>query len=485
MKMLIIKISVLIFLFALSSQALSGSKSRLNDTTIKKIDNYLSKSVENGFSGAILVSENGMKQLNKGYGMADKEKRVFNSSLTIFDIGSNTKQFTAAAILLLLQQEKLNLSDPITKFIKDVPADKELITIHHLLNHTAGFIESIGRDFEHISQNDFFNTILTSKLKHTIGGQYSYSNIGYSVLALIIENISSLDYESFLLQNLFKPSGMHNTGYLLPTWDQAFIANGYARGIINQGSAIERYRNDNKISWHLKGNGGINSTQEDMFLWIQALNNNEILTEENFELLTKSHADILGRSTNYGYGWGVNNTAEKTKRLSHNGSNGIFAHSIIWFPKEELIILFSTNAASPQTNKIARTVKDIIFKKDFHATPIMKNPFMVVFDFIRENDYQQSNKLSSLINNKYSEEFVEPDILNRIGYMLLEKQQAQWALEIFKINAELFKKDSNSWDSLGDAYLANNQKDKAKYSFQKAIELGSKDSKEKLFKLIR
>jgi len=483
MKILLLNILIILFLFGFSSQALSGSKHRLNDATIKKIDNYLSKSVENGYSGAILVSENGMKQLNKGYGMANKENRVHNSPKTIFDIGSNTKQFTATAILLLVQQGKLSLSDPITKFIRDVPDDKKLITIHHLLNHTAGLIESIGGDFEHLPKDDFFNKVLAGKLKYPIGSQYAYSNIGYSLLALIIESISSQDYESFLQQNLFKPSGMYSTGYLLPEWDETFIANGYARGIINQGSVIQRYRKDNKVSWHLKGNGGINSSQEDMFLWVQALKNNTILTAKSFELLTTAHTDFVKKSTSYAYGWGVNYSAENTKRLTHNGSNGLFAHSIIWFPNEDLIILFSTNAASPETEKMARTVKNILFKKDYQAMPIKKNPFLVIFDFIKDNDYQQSDKLSSLVKNKYSEAFVDPGILNRIGYMLLGKQQIQWAVEIFKINVELFENNSNSWDSLGDAYLANKQKDQAIASFQKAIELGSKNTQEKLFKL--
>jgi len=470
---------LLLFLFGLSSQSLSNSKNKLNETTINKIDSYLSKSVKSGFSGAVLVSENGIKHLNKGYGLANKEKRIFNSPNTVFDIGSNTKQFTAAAILLLVQQNKLSLSDPITKYIKNVPEGKRLITIHHLLNHTAGFIESIGRDFDEISKKDFFNEVLTGKLKYPTS-QYSYSNIGYSLLAVIIENISSLDYETFLQKNLFHPAGMYSTGYLQPRWSQGFIANGYARGVSNQGSVIERYRKDNKVSWHLKGNGGINSTQEDMFLWIQSLKNNDILTAESFQLLTKAHTDLIGGSWHYAYGWGVNSTAENTKRVYHNGSNGIFSHNIIWFPKEDIIILFATNAASPQTERMAITVKDIIFKKDYQATPIIKNPFLLVFDFIKENDSHQSSKLSSLIKNNYSKDFNEPDILNRIGYMLLEKQQFQWAIEIFKINVELFVNNSNSRDSLGDAYLANNQQEKAKTSFQKAIELGSTNTQEKL-----
>ncbi len=455
---------------------------KLNQTIVNKIDQYLSGSIENGFSGAVLISEKNVKHINKGYGLADKEKNKPNEVQTVFDIGSNTKQFTAVAILLLVQQGQLNLTDPVSLFFKDTTQDKHAITIHQLLIHTSGLIEAIGGDFDVITEVDFFDQVFASELLFPIGSKYAYSNIGYSLLAKIIEITSGQSYESYLHQNLFLPIGMLNTGYIIPDWQQQNLAKGYSRGVMNQGSMVERYQKHNAVTWHLKGNGGINSTQEDMFLWIEALKSNSILTAENFELLTSGHSSIFD-GFNYGYGWGINQSLDHTKRISHNGSNGSFAHNITWFPMEDILILFSSNAASPITEKMAKTIEKIIFQPDFITAPIKKNPYFLVFNFVKEKQHNEAEKLLDLIKIQYLKDFSNPDILNRIGYNLLREQQLPWAIEVFKINTELFIEDSNVWDSLGDAYLANNQRVQAISSFEKAIELGGKVSSKKLAQL--
>jgi len=146
--------------------------------TIKRIDGYLSELEKVGFNGSVLVELNGKKVISDGYGFSDKERQLKNSATTIFDIGSITKQFTAAAILKLEMQGKLSIEYKLSKYFDDIPKDKEIITIHDLLRHQSGLISNVGKDYEKISKEDFLNKVLSSKLRFEVGSGFSYSNIG-------------------------------------------------------------------------------------------------------------------------------------------------------------------------------------------------------------------------------------------------------------------------------------------------------------------
>jgi len=138
--------------------------------------------------------------------MANKEDVVPYTTTTVSSIGSVTKQFTATAILKLVELNKLELTDSLDKFFKNLPEDKREITVHHLLTHTAGFIDVIGDgDFDDIPRDKFFKTVFSTELLHKPGTKYAYSNVGYSILARIIEISSGQDYEKFLNLFLFKP----------------------------------------------------------------------------------------------------------------------------------------------------------------------------------------------------------------------------------------------------------------------------------------
>lgn len=464
----------------------NGQTNETNGLIKIRIDNYLGQGVKNGFSGAILVSKKGEIIINKGYGLADKEKGISNTANTVFDIGSNTKQFTGAAVLKLVEFGKLKVTDSINSFFFNLPNDKKNITIHQLLTHSAGFKESIGSDFDHISKEVFFEKVFTSELLHEPGLTYSYSNVGYSILARIIELTSEKEYETFLNEFLFEPSGMEQTGYLLPKWSTSFLARGYNRNVLDVGSTVIRYQEDGKVSWHLKGNGGINSTQEDMYKWYKALNENLVLSKLFFEKYTTSYIGNVYESFGYAYGWGITNSDRNTKRITHNGSNGAFSHSIIWLQEEDIIILYATNAGSPKVEHLAYEVEKIILDQSYQPKAIEKNPYFFVIDFIEHHSTNESNKLFDLINEGYSSDFDHSGVLNRLGYMTLRSDQnSHWAIELFKLNARLFKNDGNVWDSLGDGYLANGQKEEAIKSFKKAIELNNEGTVDKLKKILQ
>lgn len=450
-----------------------------------RIDRYFSAGVENGFSGAILVSHNGETLINKGYGLADKKKKTLNSATTVFDIGSNTKQFTGAAILKLVQYKKLAVSDPIGKYFSGIPADMEQITIYHLLTHSAGFVESIGRDFDLISTEDFFKALFNSELQFEPGTQYSYSNTGYSILARIIELVSGESYESFLRNHLLKPAGVEQTGYLLPKWDTEKLARGYNRNIMDVGSMVKQYQEDGEISWHLKGNGGIYSTQQDMSKWLTALKNRTVFPDSLFQEFTAPRIGPESGTFKYAFGWGVRTTERNTVRLSHNGSNGAFSHTILWLPEEDVQIIYATNANSPLVERLAYTVMDMLFKKGFTPSPIQKNVYFFTREFTRLNLPKHSRELLEQLKTNYKDDIQSPHLLNRLGYIALrEDTDPAWAVALFKLNSGLFPEEWNMWDSLGDGYIAAGENKSAINSYRQAIKLGSDVSSEKLEKLL-
>ena len=467
----------------------SNSQEKLNPKdTFTKIDNYLSNGTVNGFSGAILVIKEGNLIINKGYGLANKDSKTLNNPNTIFDIGSNTKQFTSTAILKLVELGKLNLTDPLSKFFKNVPIEKQSITIHQLLTHTAGFLDSLGRDFTEISQKDFFEKLFESNLLSEPGEKYSYSNTGYSILGRIIELASGQSYEAFLNEHLFTPAGMLQTGYLLPKWDTKQMSHGYNRNIIETESTITRYQEAGDVNWHLKGNGGINSTQNDMLLWYKALKTNKILTPESFKKLTTPYPNTSSPkgTSDYGYGWGIKNSKANTKRISHNGSNGPFSHSLIWYPEEAIFIIYATNANSSKVEWIAYVVAQIILDESYSPKPIQDNIYSFIMNYIKQHPTNKSNELLILLQENYVDDFTNSGVLNTIGNIVLKsKEKLEWTIELFKINVQLYPEDGNLWDSLGDGYKANNLKEDAIKSYQKAINLGYKDSQKKLTELVK
>lgn len=457
-----------------------------SDTLYSRIDRYLTNGATNGFSGAIAVMKNDTIIINKGYGEANKKRKTLNNPTTIFDIGSNTKQFTATAILKLVELDKLSLTDSLSHFFKNLPTEKQGITIHQLLTHTAGFPETIGRDFDSISQEQFFSTLFSHPLIVQPNQKYSYSNVGYSILGRIIELASGQTYEAFLNKYLFLPAGMKQTGYLVPQWDTLQISHSYNRGILEDESPIYKYQKTGDINWHLKANGGINSTQNDMLLWYKALKSTKIISKESFEKLTTPYADYPGGTLHYAYGWTEKTLKNKVKRIAHNGSNGAYSHSLICFPNEDIFIVYATNANSSEVEYIAYEVAKIVLDNKYVPKPIKNNVYAYTINYVQQHSTDNLHELISLLKENYLDDFSSSRLLNSLGNLLLMlDKNKDWALEFFKLNVQLYPKDGNLWDSLGDGYKANKLNKEAIQSYQKAIDLGYKNAQVKLAELTK
>jgi CubicO group peptidase (beta-lactamase class C family) len=241
---------------------------------------------------------------------------------TVYDIGSLTKQFTAAAIVKLEMRHQLDVHDPISRWIGPVPPDKAAITVQQLLTHTSGLVDALGDDYERLTRRRLVRQAMASPLRTTPGTAYHYSNLGYSLLALIVESASGTTYERFLARELFRPAGMRQTGYVLPHWRRSDVAVEYdARGVA-QGRPFDHPWAATGPWWNLRGNGGLLSTAADLARWQRALLDHRVLDRRaQRELFRPRVPEEPGGETWYGYGWVLLDTP--LGRVAwHNGGNG-------------------------------------------------------------------------------------------------------------------------------------------------------------------
>lgn len=472
----------------LRAQSIENSKA-LNT----KIDTYLNASVKNGFSGSVLVAIKGKIILSKGYGWSDRNKKILNSSSSIFNIGSITKQFTGSAILKLVEEGEIKTSDKISQFYNEAPDDKKNITIHQLLTHTSGISNRTGGfRYDEASKEKFLNEFFNSKLQSPPGTKHQYANANYIMLAAILELVSKQDYGTFLHENLWMPSDMLNTGYKGITFNSERLAHGYYFNItdgiwVDWGATQEHLPYNNK-HWYSIGKGDIHSSVEDLYKWHLALNDNRVLSSKTRELQETPHVAENDRATShYGYGWAVFNSDRDSKVITHNGSNGIYFADFIRFIDEDVVIIYLTNTIlGNDTENVGWEISKMIFNPEYEAHPVSKNMYELVFEFIKTNELGSVQMLPSYLSNELGKKFDDHSVLNKYGYRILVKEnEPGWAIELFKLNVELFPEDGNLWDSLGEAYLKYGQKEQAIRSYTKAVALGNKESQKMLTELLK
>lgn len=337
-----------------------------------KLESYIDACDKNGLSASILVAKNGEILYNGGVGLRNKNENLPITEETVFTTGSLTKQFTATAILKLQEEGRLSVTDSISKFFENIPKDKQNITIHQLLTHSSGIVGNLGCgvDFLPISKTEFLNQVYNSPLDFEPGEQFSYSNVGYSILAMIIEKVTQTDYETYLQEHLFQKAGMQHTGYLFPKWDTTQIAHGYKCGE-DWGTHLLKWQADsNQISWHLKGNGGILSNPSDLYKWYLALKENKIISEKSYGQLIFPHVkEHESGDSYYAYGWTIMDSDRNTKIIAHNGSNGVFYADFIQLPEENTVIIYMTNELRYDTQIVAWEIEQLLFKEDY--TPVV------------------------------------------------------------------------------------------------------------------
>ena len=251
-------------LFTLATSAPAQSLTARLDSTMRAAERA-------GFSGVVRVERDGNVLLEKGYGLANRAKSIPMTSETVVQIGSNTKDFTAVAILQLEEAGKLSQGDSLAKYFPDAPADKRGITIAQLMTHHAGFPTGIGADFEPLHRAAFIERAMKTPLLFPPGSRESYSNTGFSLLAAIIENVSGTTFDNYVQRAILEPLGLRRTGFLLPNFKLTDLAHGYLAAGTDQGTMLEKPHDVDGPYWNLRGNGGMLSTVGEMHTFYREL----------------------------------------------------------------------------------------------------------------------------------------------------------------------------------------------------------------------
>ena len=353
------------------SEDKSNSDTEITSEIGKNIDRYLSGMETLGFSGSIIVSKNDKVLLNKGYGLANREKRRPYTSNTIQSCGSITKQFTGAAILLLENQGKLSVNDTISKYFSEVPEDKKNITIHQLLTHSSGLPGGIGPDDEPIEAQEYFDRAMLSSLQFSPGSGYGYSNTGYSLLAMIIEEVSGQSYETFLRKELLLPAGLAQTGYFLPNWNRNQMAIGYRKGEL-WGEVYNRGWIEDGPNWHLRGNGGMHTNVTDMHKWLATVQGKGVLKKDVAKRWTTGYVPENNGFSEYGYGWVVYEHDRWGKIITHSGSNRIFEADFSWLTEHDFFYYIQGNTSMFPAANQGRNILTAAFDTSFVMPPIVQ-----------------------------------------------------------------------------------------------------------------
>ncbi|KYH05427.1 serine hydrolase [Chryseobacterium cucumeris] len=322
----------------------------------KKIDSIIQTEFgnKNEPGGVFLISQNGKNLYRKAFGKANLELNVNMTPENVFQIGSMTKQFTAVAILLLEQQRKLNVNDPISQYIKDYP-NGDKITIHQLLTHTSGIkdftkmksISSIAQ--KEMKPEEMVNFFKNEPVDFAPGEKFDYNNSGYVVLGYIIELVSGTSYEDFIKKNIFDKAGMNHSYYASDRKVIPQRAYGYHKK--EQG-----FVNKTVISFSVPfSSGSLMSTADDMLKWQQALNQNLILDLKETQKAFQKYKLNNGEEFTYGYGWHLKDINGIPDR-EHGGSVFGFKSMGVYIPAEDVYVIGLSNCDCHSPTEVTKNM---------------------------------------------------------------------------------------------------------------------------------
>lgn len=325
-------------------EARLGSSGTVTGNAGEAIHAYMSQAEVYGFSGQVVAAQGDQVVVDQPYGWSDRASRRRMSRETAIGIASISKQFTAAAILKLAEAGRLKITDPLSRFLPEAPADKAGLTLHDLLSHSAGMPPGdVVDDFEVTSKAELLERVLAAKVVGPPGEEWRYSNAGYNLLAFVIERASGKTYESFVSNQLFRAAGMLDSGFPreghLRDKD---IAHAY-RAWFDEGTPANWPRSN----YRPFGSGTAFSTAADLYRWQQALESGRILRPESAKLLTAPHIRIGGEDSPF-YGYGAFVEQQKAGTFIERSGDWERGYNAAWhrWPEERLTLIVTSNSTT-------------------------------------------------------------------------------------------------------------------------------------------
>lgn len=322
---------------------------------------------------ALGIMRNGQLIYSKGYGMANLEYTIPNSDSTVFRIGSTSKQFTAACIILLVEQGRLTLDETLQEIFPDFPDYAKKITIRHLLNHTSGirdylqlsFLKGLGDD-DFYTDDDVMAWLVNQRdLNFEPGAEFLYSNSGYWLLGQIVLEVAGMNLAEFAARELFQPLGMEHTHFHN---DHNRIVKYRASGYVPD--PRDGYR-ISMTTLDMIGDGGIFTTIKDLKKWDDAYYQSSVLSHSFWEMMTQQGILNNGEQIDYASGLFIADY-KGLKTIRHGGAFVGFRAEMLRFPEQHVTIAILANRGDARPSSLANQVADIILKDVFPAQEKIK-----------------------------------------------------------------------------------------------------------------
>lgn len=402
----------LIFLVSLLTLTIAKGQSKEDKQLVKNLDGLISEKFNSVSPGcAVLVAKKGQVIYEKGFGTANIELKVPMRKEMIFRIGSMTKQYTAIAVLQLVEQGKISLQDSIQKFIKNFPSKGHTITIENLLTHTSGIkdYQQLDSRIPNAIRVEFLPKVIIDSiaklpLDFNPSAKFSYSNSNYYMLGYIIEQVTGKSYKDYLEENIFKPAGLSNTFYDSPTQLITNRANGYSKDGSN-------FKNADYISMSLVyGAGALLSNVSDLYKWHQALYLCKLVKKETLEKAFTSFKLDNGQLAEYGHGWFIKDW-KGSRTIGHGGAIDGFRSWEIYFPEQDIFLTALFNSDNDSFFNLFDDITSLIVGKslqtafkDLKIDDAVLNNYVGTYtlsDFPSESIkiYKKDNKLLASISN--------------------------------------------------------------------------------------
>ena len=313
---------------------------------------------------ALGIIKDGKLIYAKGYGMANMEYQIPNDANSVFRIGSTSKQFTAACIVLLAEKGKLKLDNKLDQYFPDFPKYANSISIRNLLNHTSGirdyltisYLKGLGDD-DYYKDNDIMNWLVNqSDLNFKPGEEYLYSNSGYWLLGQIVEKVSGKNMADFAQKEIFEPLGMNDTHFHN---DHTQIVKNRASGYVPNG------KDNYKISMttlDMIGDGGIFTTINDIKKWDDAYYSSNVLKKEFWNVMTQQGVLNNGEVISYASGLGIGKY-KGLKTIRHGGAFVGFRADLLRFPEQRLSIAIFANRGDASPSRMANKLQILCSKR--------------------------------------------------------------------------------------------------------------------------
>jgi len=437
------------------------------------------------FNGNVLVLKDGQTVYKASFGIKNIDPIDSLDTEAMFRLASVSKQFTAAAILQLQEKGLLNIDQNMKDFIPELPY--EGISIRNLLNHVSGL-----PDYEALMDENWKPELAYNDPERLMSGnkdiiammvektpeiefepeeKWEYSNTGYVFLATIVSRVSGMPFDQYIQEHIFKPAEMNNSVvYRYKTTIDPELPNrvfGYRTGLDGK-----RIAEDIHYVNPVQGDGGIYASLEDLKKWDRILYTDKIINEASKNEAFSPFVLKNGDTTNYGFGWFLDKSLSGKKVVAHTGGWVGFRTIIYREIEENNSFIILTNNSSNYIRDAVEQVKNILHDRDYDI------PKMAISDTVAKVVLSQGAKKGIEIYKSLQEsssdlyDFNE-NSLNILGYQLMQMDKNKEALDILTFNNEQYKESANTFDSLGDAYLATGDTLKAVSNFEIAFAMDS------------